>query len=268
MVGSVVIDCFPSSVQRYKREYAIVAIDVIRATTTAITAVFLGRRCIPVESVATAFKTATRLNSPLLVGELGGKMPEGFDLTNSPAQLALRSDISRPAILLSSSGTQLICAAAGCPAVYLACFRNCASLSRYLLGRHLKIAVIGAGTRNEFREEDQMCCALIAEELINRGYAPENQETLDTVERWRGASPNECTNGKSAAYLRSSGQLNDLEFVLSHINDVSAVFKLDGEEIVMLPGVSQFAVSEIVRTPFTALLPLAPSAAAGAGTTE
>lgn len=248
MVQSVVIDCFPSSVQRYREEHAIVAIDVIRATTTAVTAVLLGRRCFPVESLAAAFQTATRLTNPLLVGELAGKMPQGFDLTNSPAQLALRSDISRPAVLLSTSGTQLICAAAGCQAVYLACFRNCASLSRYLLGRHSRIAVIGAGSRNEFREEDQMCCALIAEELINGGYEPENQETLKIVERWRGALPTACTNGKSAAYLRSSGQLNDLEFVLSHINDVKAVFKLDCDEIVMLPGDSQLAAAAMGRT--------------------
>ena len=251
MVQSVVIDCFPSSVHRYRATHAIVAIDVIRATTTAVTAVTLGRRCLPVESLATAFQTATRLTSPILVGELGGRMPEGFDLTNSPAQLALRSDISRPAILLSTSGTQLICAAAGCQAVYLACFRNCASLSRYLLGRHSRIAVIGAGGQNEFREEDQMCCALIAEQLIKGGYEPENHETLEMVKRWSGAPPSACTKGKSAAYLRSSGQLNDLEFILSHINDVNAVFKMDRDEIVMLPEHSQFAVTSVCTTEMT-----------------
>jgi 2-phosphosulfolactate phosphatase len=248
MVQSVVIDCFPSSVQRYRDEHAIVAIDVIRATTTAVTAVLSGRRCLPVGSLAAAFQTATRISNALLVGELEGKMPEGFDLTNSPAQLALRSDISRPAILLSSSGTQLICAAAGCRAVYLACFRNSASLSRYLLGRYPRIAVIGAGSRNEFREEDQMCCALIAEELIDGGYEPENQQTRNIVERWRGLLPTACKNGKSAAYLRSSGQMDDLEFILSHINDVKAVFKLAGDEIVMLPEDSQFAVGVMGRS--------------------
>ncbi len=251
MVQSVVIDCFPSSVHRYRDEHAIVAIDVIRATTTAVTAVFLGRRCLPVESLAAAFQTATRLQNPLLVGELDGKMPQGFDLTNSPAQLALRSDISRPAILLSSSGTRLICATAGCQAVYLACFRNCASLSRYLLGRHPRIAVIGAGSRNEFREEDQMCCAVIAEELINGGYEAENHRTLEIVERWSGALPSACASGNSAAYLRSSGQLNDLEFILSHINDVNAVFKLDRNELVMLPEDSQIPVTAVDRTKIT-----------------
>src|SRR5439155_5352179 len=113
MSQSVVIDCFPGSVQRYRNEHAIVAIDVIRATTTAVTAVSLGRRCVPVDTLAAALKAATRLTNPLLVGELGGKLPQGFDLTNSPAQLALRSDILRPVILLSTSGTKLICAAAG-----------------------------------------------------------------------------------------------------------------------------------------------------------
>jgi len=260
MSQSVVIDCFPSSVQRYRNEHAIVAIDVIRATTTAVTAASLGRRCVPVDTLAAALQAATRLTHPLFVGELGGKLPQGFDLTNSPAQLALRSDILRPAILLSTSGTKLICAAAGCKAVYLACFRNCAALSRYLLGRYSRIAVIGAGSRDEFREEDQMCCAFIAEALINGGYEPETRRTLEIVERWSGAPPSACANGKSAAYLRTSGQVNDLEFILSHINDVNAVFKLDRDEIVMLPGdsQSQLPVPNVGRTGITAATFLAP----------
>lgn len=242
---SVVIDCFPSSVNRYRGEYAIVAIDVIRATTTAVTAVATGRRCFPVESVVSALQLAKRLESPLLVGELGGKMVPGFDMTNSPAQLALRSDIARPAILLSSSGTQLICAAAKSQAVYLACLRNSASLSRYLHTRYPKVAVIGAGCRDEFREEDQMCCALVAEDLMNSGHEPENHETRDIVERWHGAPPSACASGKSAAYLRSSGQQDDLEFITSHINDVNAVFKLDCGEIAMLVDGPPFPVADI-----------------------
>ena len=87
---SVVIDCFPDSVRRYREGYAIVAIDVIRATTTAVTAVAMGRRCFPVPSIEHALPIAARLDQPLLVGELGGNMPYGFDLTNSPAELAQR----------------------------------------------------------------------------------------------------------------------------------------------------------------------------------
>jgi 2-phosphosulfolactate phosphatase len=106
MNGTVVIDSFPEGVGNYPREFAIVAIDVIRATTTAVTGVSMGRRCFPVDSLEAALELASKLHDPLLVGELGGDVPSGFDMNNSPVELALRIDISRPMILLSTSGDQ------------------------------------------------------------------------------------------------------------------------------------------------------------------
>jgi len=79
----VVIDCFPESVENYRRGYAIVAVDIIRATTTAITGVALGRRCYPTPTLEAAVPLAAKLTNPLLVGELGGSMPYGFDMNNS-----------------------------------------------------------------------------------------------------------------------------------------------------------------------------------------
>ena len=75
MAGTVVIDCFPESALRYRDGWAVVAIDVIRATTTATTAVALGRRCFPVPSLEAAVPLAAQLDRPLLVGELGGTCP-------------------------------------------------------------------------------------------------------------------------------------------------------------------------------------------------
>src|SRR5436190_14213962 len=92
MRKTVVIDCFPECLGRYADGYAIVAIDVIRTTTTAMTCVALGRSCFPVVSIDAAVALAARLTNPLLVGELGGNMPYGFHLNNSPADLELRSD--------------------------------------------------------------------------------------------------------------------------------------------------------------------------------
>src|SRR4051794_12108917 len=104
----VTIDCFPESAARYRNGHAVVVIDVVRATTTAITAVALGRRCLPVTSLDAAHTLAGRLADPLLVGEVDGIMPKGFDINNSPAALAKRTDLHRPAVLLSSSGTKLL----------------------------------------------------------------------------------------------------------------------------------------------------------------
>jgi 2-phosphosulfolactate phosphatase len=223
MKGAVIIDSFPESAARYREGYAIVAIDVIRATTTATTAVSLGRKVFPAQTTDEAFRIASALEEPLLVGELGGNMPVGFDLTNSPAQMAKRTDVYRPMVLVSSSGTQLMLNAAGAEAVYIACFRNLSAVVRHLTGRHSKIAVIGAGTRNQFRREDQMACAWIAERLVGSGYVPETELTSLYISRWSGQSTEVVRSGRSAAYLRQSGQEVDLEFVLSHFDDLEVV---------------------------------------------
>jgi 2-phosphosulfolactate phosphatase len=242
MAPTVIIDCFPESAARYRGGHAVVAIDVVRATTTAITAVALGRRCFVVPTVDAAFTLASKLDYPLLVGEQRGVMPEGFDINNSPAALIARDDLHRPAILLSSSGTRLCHEASACEAAYLACLRNYASVARRLAGRFANIAVIGAGTKGEFREEDQMCCAWVADILTDLGYRPDSGATQQIIERWRGATPQGWVHGKSAAYLRRSGQLEDLDFILGHVDDLDALFALrDGEVIVESAGAREAA---------------------------
>jgi 2-phosphosulfolactate phosphatase len=223
MKGTVIIDSFPESAERYREGCAIVVVDVIRATTTATTAVSLGRQVFPAQTTDEAFRISSTLKEPLFVGELGGNMPVGFDLTNSPARIVERTDVHRPMVLVSSSGTQLLLNAVGAEAVYVACFRNFSAVARHLAGRHRRIAILGAGTRNQFRREDQMGCAWVAEQLVASGYVPETKATSHYISRWSGKSPEEVRSGRSAAYLRQSGQEVDLEFVLSHIDDLDMV---------------------------------------------
>src|SRR5512132_3146963 len=102
MTKRLVIDCFPESVVKYRTGYAVVSVDVIRATTTAVTAVHSGFRCFPVPTLECAFERAAMLPNPLLVGELGGSTPPSFDMNNSPVQLLRWGAISRPVVLLSS----------------------------------------------------------------------------------------------------------------------------------------------------------------------
>lgn len=236
MKGTVLIDAFPESAARYRDRYAIVAIDVIRATTTATTAISLGRRVFPARTTDEASVIAATLKEPLLAGELGGHMPVGFDLTNSPAQISERDDIHRPMVLISSSGTQLLLSAVGAEAVYIACFRNVSAVVRHLVDRHERIAVLGAGTRGQFRREDQMACAWIAEKLMAYGYFPETEDTSRCIGRWSGKSPDEARGGRSAAYLLQSGQEEDLEFVVRHIDDLATVPSLIDGELVNVAG--------------------------------
>jgi len=239
MSRQVIIDCSAESVERYRHGYAIVAVDVIRTTTTIATAVSLGRRCYPAASLEAAQVLRAQHPDSLCAGEQSGEMPAGFDLNNSPAEVALRTDTFRSLILLSSHGTKLIHAARNCGAVYVACLRNARFLSRYLAGLHSCVAVIGAGNYGEFREEDQICCAWIAGELLRSGFQPQDLNTNEMIARWEGKPISSILCSKSVQYLRRTGQARDLAFILSHVADLEEVFQFDGEEVVMIAGDSQ-----------------------------
>jgi 2-phosphosulfolactate phosphatase len=229
---NVSICCFVGTRQEYRdNSAALVAIDVIRATTTAITASSMGRECHVAATLEAAFAAAARLSNALLAGELGGVMPDGFDLTNSPAQLAARTDISRPLVLLSSTGTRLMHEICDSNSGYVACFRNYSATIEYLAQNYNTAVLIGAGTRGEFREEDQMCCAWIAQGLMESGFAPTDGVTRDLIERWRGAPKDAFLNSRSVDYLRRTDQLHDLDFILGHFGDVDTPYNLRANEI-------------------------------------
>ena len=230
----VVYDFLPESARLYQDGYAIVVVDVIRATTTAISCVAAGRRCFPVPSIEAALPLAAKLHHPLLVGELGGNMPYGFDLSNSPARLTARPDVTRPAILLSSSGTRCIAEASEARACYLACLRNWTATARFVASRHARVALIGAGSRGERREEDDVCCALIANLLTEHGYACEDKQTSELVERWRDEPREAWFQSKSVEYLRKSNQTDDLDFIKAHVDDLSAAFVMKHGEVTLV----------------------------------
>ena len=209
------------------------AIDVIRASTTAITAVAANRRCFPVSSSEHAFHKRREFPECILAGEIAGLMPEGFDINNSPAEIARRSDLERPLVLLSSSGTKLMVESGTRTETYVACLRNFKAAALCVARRHERIALLGAATRGEFREEDRLCCAWIGKELIRLGHQPDDAASRKLVDQWKDAPLSRCASGNSAAYLRRSGQINDLNFILSHVDDVPLAFQLAGGELVL-----------------------------------
>jgi 2-phosphosulfolactate phosphatase len=241
MQRTVRIDCFVESVPECGAEYAIVAVDVVRATTTAITAVAAGRRCFIAPTVESAQDLYRRLGDALLAGEQSGIMPSGFDLNNSPVELLARTDLERPVILLSSSGTRLCHHASKCAdVVFLACLRNYSSLAHHLERANFRhVAIVGAASRGEFREEDQMCCAWIAESLIERGYLPKNHKTIELVKRWSKAPVDAWIGGKSAAYLTRSGQDKDVSFILANVGDLTEPFMMHNEEVLMASRIAR-----------------------------
>ncbi|MGA2321870.1 MAG: 2-phosphosulfolactate phosphatase [Solirubrobacteraceae bacterium] len=228
---SVAIDCFHEHLSPVAASKAIVAVDVIRATTTAITAVAGGRRLYPAGSIEVAVRLAADLDRPILAGELGGVQPYGFDLQNSPTQVEALEESTRPIILLSTSGTRLIAEAVQHGVTYLCCLRNAAAQAAHLAAGQRDALILGADSRGEFREEDQLCAARIARALVEEGFGVADDATEAVLERWGQAPDDAFLEGRSARYLLDTGQEQDLKFVLEHVDDLASVFVVEDREV-------------------------------------
>src|SRR2546421_377250 len=110
------------------------------------------------------------------------------------------------------------------------------TLGLWLAGRHAGVAIVAAASHGEFREEDRVCCALVAGELRDAGYAPEDGATAALVRRWRTASPDAWLVSNSVRYLRATGQIADLEFILAHQDDLPDVFQVQHGEVITVPA--------------------------------
>jgi 2-phosphosulfolactate phosphatase len=91
---------------------AVVAIDVLRAFTTAAYAFAGGAdRILLVDSVDEALALRAQHPASLVVGEDGGRRPEGFDLPNSPVEVHHADIAGRTLIQRTSAGTRGVVAA-------------------------------------------------------------------------------------------------------------------------------------------------------------
>ena len=115
--------------------------------------------------------------------------------------------------------------------MYVACLRNYSAQVAHLVAYHPTVAVIGAGSRAEFREEDQLCCAWIAEGLLAAGYEPQDARTLAIIEQWSGVPVESIIDGASTEYLRNSGQIRDLDFIMTHIDDLDEVYRFERNQV-------------------------------------
>lgn len=85
----------------------VVVIDVLRAFTTAAYAFDAGvDRIFPVAGVSEALQMRKTMPDSLIMGEVDGERPAGFDFGNSPAQFRKNNLVGKTLIQRTSAGTQ------------------------------------------------------------------------------------------------------------------------------------------------------------------
>lgn len=225
----VQIDALADGVVRHV-DQAIVCIDVLLSTTTAVTAVAQERRTLMTATAAEASACARGLTNPILAAEPGLPGAEGFDPEAGPAGLEGRRDVARP-LVLATPAAHIVFNARRASAVYVACLRNMTATVDMLALRHDRVALVGAGHGSDVRYEDQVAAAWIGRRLLDAGFEPADYQTAREIDRGASAGLSLLALGRGAEYLRRTGRERDLEFTLTHVDDLEVSCRFQAGEV-------------------------------------
>jgi 2-phosphosulfolactate phosphatase len=141
-----------------------VVIDVLRASTTIVTALFHGAvSVLPVLGVADA-KAAAARGSRLLGGERGGVRIEGFDLGNSPLEYTADRVRGRSVVITTTNGTAALHACRDAREILIGAIVNRTAVAdavRRLARAGDHVHLVCAGTDGAVSAEDVLAAGAI-----------------------------------------------------------------------------------------------------------
>lgn len=216
----LVIDSTPDRGAHWAEQgYNIVAIDVLRATSTIVVALMQGAdEVIPCAEVdeAQAFRGRGDI---VLAGERKGEIIPGFDYTNSPHDLTTADLTNKRIVLTTSDGTRLITQASKAENVLVASTLNYQAIAQAILGLEGDWALIGAGSSGDFRPEDKVGCALVGRELQKDRYFEINENDTNFINLFARNWEQHILSSLSVEKLRKIGRDVDIDFVIDEVNN-------------------------------------------------
>lgn len=153
-----------------KRGDLIIVVDVLRCTSTIVTALANGaKEIIPVKSLKEAKRRHAENPDYLLAGERGGLKPPGFDLGNSPLEYTREKVLGKTIVLTTTSGTKALENSRGAKWVLVGSFLNLNAVSERALSiavsEGVDICIVQSGTDGKFSLEDFICAGAIINSL-------------------------------------------------------------------------------------------------------
>jgi 2-phosphosulfolactate phosphatase len=171
----------------------VVAIDVMRAYTTAAYALATGvREIILTSTVEEALAHRQRIAGGLVMGEVNGLPGPGFDLGNSPSALVGLDLSERTLIHRTSAGTQGAVRAVNAVALFGASFVVAAATVRAIRAlQPERVTLVATGVRPGDSADEDYACADYLRALLT---APDGDASIDPapyLERVRRAETSE-----------------------------------------------------------------------------
>lgn len=151
------------------RGKTVVMIDVLRASSTIVTALSNGAKgVIPVADMGAGSKISQSMDAKntLLCGEKDGVKIEGYDLGNSPLEYTPDVVKDKTVILNTTNGTRALMRASLAGEIAVGSFLNLSTIAQYLKGKE-RLALVCAGWRGRLSLEDLLCAGNIIYELTD-----------------------------------------------------------------------------------------------------
>lgn len=145
-----------------------VVIDVLRATSTIVTALENGaKEIIPVNSIEFAMKVSgdTFSGQTLLAGERNAQMIDGFTLGNSPLEYTSEIVKGKSIILYTTNGSKAIVKAKYSSKLLISSFLNTSSVAKELANSP-EVVIVCSGNNGLFSFEDSTCAGDLINELL------------------------------------------------------------------------------------------------------
>jgi 2-phosphosulfolactate phosphatase len=224
----------PALAQRDLRATACVVFDVLRATSTFVTALHHGAKAIiPVSEIAeaVAFKNSEFgiRNSEfiLLGGERNGvRISAGgidFDLGNSPREYGPEKVRGKTIVSTTTNGTRALRACVGAKIILAASFLNLSATAEFLRQKNFEnILLVCAGTGENQADEDVLAAGALCELLVGSSrcddrtaqrVVPTYSDSAQIARRgWLEAKPNLATvigSSENARRLLAIPELHD-----------------------------------------------------------
>ncbi|MCD6118080.1 2-phosphosulfolactate phosphatase [bacterium] len=213
------------------RNSAVVVVDVLRASTTMVTALNNGAgEIIPFAEPEQAVSESSKMqrSSYLLCGERRGEKLPGFDLGNSPFEYKREIVSDKMLFFTTTNGTQLFRFAESAANVAVCSFLNMDAVAEQLLLWGNDAVVACAGNNSRFSLEDCLCAGMLINKVAGLSDRMElaDSDSLSAAgyiyNNYRDDILSALKTGFHGRYLKSIGFEKDIAFA-SNLNTVNTV---------------------------------------------
>ncbi|MEX2573006.1 MAG: 2-phosphosulfolactate phosphatase [Balneolaceae bacterium] len=207
------------SVQTFQEDQlrgkSVVIVDVLRATSTIVTALANGAKAvIPVGDMGEASRISQSVDSDdyLLCGEKDGIKIDGYDLGNSPLEYKSEVIAGKSLIFNTTNGTKAIKKSMGAEDIFIASFLNLDAVVDVLKKTERDIVIVCSGWRGRLSLEDLLLAGNIIYKLSGGTLQPDARD------------------GAKVAFSLYEKFGNDLQSVILNSNHATRLQELGGNE--------------------------------------